>query len=426
MRLTAFQSDKGDCLLLTNTAGTTRILVDGGMPVSYDAHVAAAMGKLQVAKKALDIVYVSHIDQDHIGGVLKMLDDEAEWRVHEFQKTNKNPNSKAPTVPRPPKVKEIWHNGFGELLKDLAKPIGDALSAMAPVLAGSDLSEIRREALEQSDLVTSIGEAIKVSRRISPSQLNIPLNPRTAGKLMMLRNNQQPIKIGGLTITIIGPTDAHLKKLRDDWKTFLQSVNGKKQLKEIRDAARRTEELLGASEFDNLVSSLRLQAEMFGDPNEVTPPNLASLTLLVEDDSESLLLTGDARGDQIVDGLKQAGRLNGSPIEVGVMKVPHHGSENNIDSDFVEAVIARDYVFCGNGFSGNPNTKVVEMMFRRRRAASAKPFRFWFNNSEAASTKTANKTHMAKVETLVKSLAKTATGQFTFRFLTKGSSIKIL
>ena len=139
MRLTAFQSDKGDCLLLTNTAGTTRILVDGGMPASYDAHVAAAMGKLQVAKKALDIVYVSHIDQDHIGGVLKMLDDEAEWRVHEFQKKNKNPSSKAPTVPRPPKVKEIWHNGFGELLKDLAKPIGDALSAMAPVLAGSDL-----------------------------------------------------------------------------------------------------------------------------------------------------------------------------------------------------------------------------------------------------------------------------------------------
>ena len=155
---------------------------------------------------------------------------------------------------------------------------------MAPVLAGSDLAEIRREALKQSDLVTSIGEAIKVSRRISPKQLNIPLNPRADGKLMMLRKNQKPIKIGGLTITIIGPTDAHLKSLREEWKTFLQSVDGKKQLKKIRDAARRTEELLGASEFDNLVASLRLQAEMFGDPKEVTTPNLASLTLLVEDD----------------------------------------------------------------------------------------------------------------------------------------------
>ena len=421
MRLTAFQSDKGDCLLLTNTAGTARILVDGGMPVSYDAHVAAAMGKLQVAKKALDIVYVSHIDEDHIGGVLKMLDDEAAWRVKEFQKNN--PKIKTPTVPRPPKIKEIWHNGFGEMLQKKAKPIVDALSAMAPVLAGSDLAEIRREALKQSDLVTSVGQAIEVSRRISPKQLNIPLNPRADGKLMMLRKNQKPIKLGGLTITIIGPTEAHLEKLRSDWKKFLDSVKGKAQLKKIQDAARRTEELLGASEFDNLVSSLRLQAEMFGNPKEVTPPNLASLTLLVEDDSDSLVLTGDARGDQIVEGLKQAGRLNGGTIEVGVMKVPHHGSENNIDSDFVEAVIARDYVFCGNGFSENPNTKVIEMMFRRRRTASPKPFRFWFNSSEAVS---ANPKHMAKVETLVKSLAKTAKGQFTFRFLTKGSSMKIL
>ena len=421
MRLTAFQSDKGDCLLLTNTAGTTRILVDGGMPASYDAHVSAAMGKLQVAKKALDIVYVSHIDEDHIGGVLKMLDDEAAWRVKEFQKNN--PKIKTPTVPRPPKIKEIWHNGFGEMLQKKAKPIVDALSAMAPVLAGSDLAEIRREALKQSDLVTSVGQAIEVSRRISPKQLNIPLNPRADGKLMMLRKNQKPIKLGGLTITIIGPTEAHLEKLRSDWKKFLDSVKGKAQLKKIQDAARRTEELLGASEFDNLVSSLRLQAEMFGNPKEVTPPNLASLTLLVEDDSESLLLTGDARGDQIVEGLKQAGRLNGGTIEVGVMKVPHHGSENNIDSDFVEAVIARDYVFCGNGFSENPNTKVIEMMFRRRRTASPKPFRFWFNSSEAVS---ANPKHMVKVETLVKSLAKTAKGQFTFRFLTKGSSMKIL
>ncbi len=423
MRLTAFQSDKGDCLLLTNTSGTTRILVDGGMSVSYNAHVAAAMGKLQVAKTPLDIVYVSHIDQDHIGGVLKMLDDEAAWRVHEFQKKGKNKNSKAPKVPRPPKVKELWHNGFHELLKNNAGPIEDALAAMAPVLAGSDFADFREEALRQSDLVTSIGEAIKVSRRISPKQLKIPLNPRTKGKLMMLRKSQKPIKVGGLTITIIGPTDAHLKKLREDWNTWLRSVDGKAQLKKIRDAARRTEELLGAAEFDNLVASLRLQAEMFGDPKEVTAPNLASLTLLVEDDSTSLVLTGDARGDQIVDGLKHAGRLDGGTIEVDVLKVPHHGSENNIDSDFVEAVIARDYVFCGNGSSGNPDTKVVDMMFRRRRAVSPKPFRFWFNSSEAVSAKPE---HMAKVETLVKKLAKTSKGQFTFRFLTKGSAITIL
>ena len=87
MHLTAFQSGKGDCLLLSNTAGTTRILVDGGMPAAYSTHVAPALGKLRAAKKTLDLVYVSHIDQDHIGGVLQACSTtRSTWRVHEHQK----------------------------------------------------------------------------------------------------------------------------------------------------------------------------------------------------------------------------------------------------------------------------------------------------------------------------------------------------
>lgn len=423
MRLTAFQSDKGDCLLLTDTAGSRHILVDGGMPVSYKAHVAAALGKLRTAGKTIDVVYVSHIDQDHIGGVLRMLDDEAAWRVHDFQKKKKNNKSKAPVVSRPPKVREIWHNGFSDLLKNNAAPIAKALAAAAPVLAGSDLAFLREEATRQSDLITSIGEAIEVSRRISPKQLNIPLNPRSKGRLMMLRKNAKPFRIGDLKVTIVGPTAAHLTELRDEWNEWLRSTEGKARLKKIRDAARREEERLGASEFDTLMDSLRLEAESFGDPDEVTTPNLASLTLLVEDDQTSLLLTGDARGDQIVDGLRAAGRLTNGTFEVDVLKVPHHGSENNIESDFVETVIARDYVFCGNGSSGNPNTDVIDMIFRRRLAASQKPFRFWFNSSKAVSAKP---DHMAAVEKLVKKLGKKGMGRFKFQFLTKGSKIRIV
>ena len=67
--------------------------------------------------------------------------------------------------------------------------------------------------------------------------------------------------------------------------------------------------------------------------------------------------------------------------------------------------------------ASNPNTKVIEMMFRRRRAASPKPFRFWFNSSEAVS---ANPTHMAKVETLVKKLAKTAQGTIHLQISDEG------
>src|SRR5215207_2325637 len=108
MKLTAFQSDKGDCLLLETSDGSNRMLIDGGMRQAYSKHVAPALGKLRDAGKKIDIAYVSHVDQDHIAGVLQLLDDEASWRVHEHQLTSGNASHPEPESPRPPSVKRIF------------------------------------------------------------------------------------------------------------------------------------------------------------------------------------------------------------------------------------------------------------------------------------------------------------------------------
>ncbi|MFT3924095.1 MAG: MBL fold metallo-hydrolase [Myxococcales bacterium] len=70
MKLEVFRSDKGDCLLIT-TSDQKRLLVDGGMKTSFSAYVAPALSKLKPAK--LDAVYVSHIDADHIAGILEIV-----------------------------------------------------------------------------------------------------------------------------------------------------------------------------------------------------------------------------------------------------------------------------------------------------------------------------------------------------------------
>jgi hypothetical protein len=158
-----------------------------------------------------------------------------------------------------------------------------------------------------------------------------------------------------------------------------------------------------------------------------TPPNLASLTLLVEEGNDSILLTGDARGDRIVDGLRSAGRLaNGATFRVSVLKVPHHGSENNVDQPFCDAVIARDYVFCGNGEHENPDPRVVELIAKRRQAVDGStPFKFWFSSSEGVVKKQAAADHMAEIEKLVRRLAKSSKGRLKFQFLKSGSSMAI-
>jgi beta-lactamase superfamily II metal-dependent hydrolase len=383
------------------------------------------LGALRSAKKKIDLVYISHIDQDHIGGILKMLDDEVLWRVHDLQKGNGNKHHKAPTVARPPVIGQIWHNAFHEQLTKNAGAIEEALAASAPLLSGAEIAALRRAGLAQADLVSSVREAIQVSRRVGPKQLKIPLNTPSSGKLMMVRPGQASIHVGGMTATILGPTPKHLDRLRKEWNAWLKKSQD--TLKSIRAKARQEERDLGSSELDRVLVTLAIHAEAFGNPEAVTPPNLASLTLLVEEGPRKILLTGDARGDQIVDGLQAVGRLGSLPFVVDVLKVPHHGSENNVDQDFCDKVVAQHYVFCGNGQHENPDLRVVELMARRRLAVpGSSAFKFWFNSSSDVSDKPEAAQHMAEVEKLVAALIKSSHGRMTAHFLRKGGSINVL
>ena len=425
MQLTVFQSDKGDCLLLTNAAGTARVLVDGGMPASYSEHVAPLLGRLRTQKKKLDLVYVSHVDQDHIGGVLRMLDDEVLWRVHEFQKTkNRNKKHKTPAVVRPPAIGAIWHNAFKEQLKKDAGPVEEMLAATAPLLSGSEIAMMREAGAFRSELATSIKQAIRLSRRIGKKQLKIPLNPQAKGKLMMVRRGQKPVSLGGMRITIVGPAANHLTRLRERWKNWLDA--NKKALASIREAAVKDQERLGTGELGHFLLAMKLQAEAFGDPGSITPENLASLMLLVEENGKSILLTGDGRWDQLIEGLEATGHLsNGGTLDVDILKVPHHGSRNNIaDTKHLDRIVAKHYVFCGNGGHGNPHPDVVKLMVKHRLKAPGK-FKFWFNSSTAVQEDAHTAAAMEEVEKVVRQQAKASKGRMTFKFLQSGSSMTI-
>jgi hypothetical protein len=82
-----------------------------------------------------------------------------------------------------------------------------------------------------------------------------------------------------------------------------------------------------------------------------------------------MLLTGDARGDKIIEGLQLTGLLGAggdSTMHVDLLKVPHHGSSNNLERDFFERITADHYVFSGNGEHGNPERDALEMLFDAR------------------------------------------------------------
>ena len=423
MKLTVFQSDKGDCLLVTTSSGHN-MLVDGGMHTSYTAHVAPTLGNLRKQGKILDVAYVSHIDDDHISGVLQMLDDLVAWRVFEHKKKTNNPKAKQPQCERPPDINSIWHNGFRDQIGKNAGEIEDTLSASAGILAASESQSLKELASVRGDLATSVRQALQLSNRISADQLKIKLNPEFNGKLMCVKNGQPPLKLGSATLTLIGPFAADVSNLRDEWNTWLSE--NKDAVMQIRRRARSDQGELRTSAHDALSGSMLNEADtlgtrllssttfpaddlvaktkVLGQRAKVSTPNLASLMFLLEEKGKTVLLTGDGHGDDIVKGLMQHGKLTaGQPFRVNVLKVQHHGSEHNISQSFVEQIVADDYIFCGNGFSANPDLDVLKMLISSRMKVQGS-FRLWFNCNAQSVKNPGWAKHMREVEKLTKQL----------------------
>ena len=447
MNLTVFQSDKGDCMLLTGSDGR-KMLVDGGMRASYSEHVAPALGKLQEKNEPIDVVYVSHIDQDHISGVLQLMNDEVAWRIHKFQLDNNNPKHKEPDAPRPPKVKEIWHNAFHQQIKKNTKKIEDMLAASAAILSGAEAEVVRDLASQQSELVTSIAEAIQLTQRVGGEQLGIKINRPAGGKLMLVRPDAAPpIKLGGMRLRIIGPFNSDLIALRKEWNDWLRTHEAK--LKTLSAKAKKDESKFSAKEIDDIMLPKLEQAALLsevlplddlatafklGKRTKVTTPNLASLMFLVEEAGKTILLTGDGHHEDVLRGLKHVKKLKGTGgLHVDVLKVQHHGSEHNLDEEFCRTVTADHYLFCANGEHENPDLRVIQAIADSRIGGgtqlSQNPevgnhFKLWINCHSTVTKKAAAKAHMKKVEKLVTKLTNKSNGKMSSFFL-KGSSFEL-
>jgi hypothetical protein len=427
MKLRIFQSHKGDCVLLESKDGH-RILCDGGMSAAMTDFVAPVLSRLRSAKQKIDVAYVSHIDQDHISGVLRLLRDEVEWRVFEYQRSKKNPKATKPANPRPPEIGGIWHNSFRGQVPDNGGKIEELLAATVPALLATGVPALRDMGEAVYDIATSIPEALEVSGLAGAGLLNIPIN-RLPGstepaRLLMSRPGQGVVKIGSLALTIIGPSADELDQLREGWNTWLRD-NGER-VDDINDELKRRLEEIGARATSGPLLDL---GDWNGMPDfkGVTVPNIASLMFMVEEDGKRVLLTGDSQHDIIIRGLEAAGVLGPEGLHVDVLKVQHHGSEHNLDEAFARQVSADHYVFCGNGEHENPDLRVIRTIVASRlgpdagtRAiaprAAGRPFTLWFSaTAKMGTTSAKGRAHMVKVDTLVRDLARKSKGLMRVR-----------
>ena len=419
MEIRVFESDTGDCILIESVGGT-RILCDGGMAKSMRDNVAPHLRGLDI-----DLVHVSHVDQDHIAGVLQLLENGTEWLVYDRHMENQDPIRK-PRVPRPPKIARIWNNSFREQVSANRGDIEDLLAHTASMLQASqrpDLMDIGRGA---ERIESSIRQALKLSRLIQPELLGVPINEipgqRRSPRLIMRRSNQRPVRIGDFKVTILGPSQDEIEDLRRGWNNWLRTNRDVRR--ELDRYVRGRFEAIESDEVDPF--DLRDWNDI-PDFRGVTVPNVASIVLLIEADGARVLVTGDVQQDILLRHLEESGLVDerGS-LHVDILKIPHHGSHHNADENFCRRVSADHYLFTGiDGRNTNPEISVIDMYWNARlgkpevRAkapeANRRPFTFYFS-SHSSKKRGATRKHMQRIQQRVRTLHGQGSGQMQYQF----------
>lgn len=246
----------------------------------------------------------------------------------------------------PYEIATLWVNSFkdGLAATDVVKPAelasGVSLASLGDGLVpkGLDLDE---DVL--ADLA-SVQQGVRL--RDDAKALGTSTNDPFTDLVMAPASGAKSVDIGdGLSFTVIAPNAKRIEALKAEWVKKTKAAK---------------------------VSTAALAAYV-----DRSVYNLSSIVVLATFGKKRMLLTGDARGDDIVAALSAAKLLKGNAIHVDLLKVPHHGSERNVEQEFFERVTADHYVISADGKYDNPDTDMLKMLTQARGADS---YTIWFTN----------------------------------------------
>lgn len=316
LRLRVVQAEHGDCFILGYgaPADPRYILIDGGPARVYERHLRGELLEIGDSGGKLDLVILSHVDDDHVNG---LLDLSAELRR---QRDRDDPEFID--------VDALWHNTFSQTLG------GDVEARLRSLMDEAGGTRSLMPSADKAD--RSIRQGDELTREVRA--LDIPINPEFAPRrLITVEDAPEPIRVVNLSLRIVGPTEENLEGLRKEWLEWLEEHERP------------------------VLARDPILAERAARAADRSIPNLSSIMFLAEADGKTILFTGDGRGDHLLEGLEEAGLLEpGGSLHVDVLKVPHHGSARNVTREIFETVTADTYLISADGKHGNPDLETLE------------------------------------------------------------------
>ena len=318
LKIKFLKAFNGDCILLTLMpvgGEEKRILIDGGISSTYISDkkgkkkpeygaLKILIDQLLNQEKIIDLLILTHVDDDHIAGILKWFENDD--KAHEL-------------------VKEVWFNSgalIAEHFKTTENPDLDPEFKL-PNLATN----------------TSISQGIRFGKYI---------NEKGIWKRELFIQGKDTAW-NNAEFRFLSPNESKLERLLKEWKKSDPDL----------DTSLKTEDYNVS--IENLISSDR-----FEEDNSF--PNGSSIAFIFTFENHNYLFLGDSHPSVIIEGLSKRGFSKEKPLKSEIVKLSHHGSKGNTNVELLEMIDSTLFVVSTNGKDHlHPHKQLLARLINNKR-----------------------------------------------------------
>lgn len=302
MKINFLKAFNGDCIHISIPNGNKNknILIDGGMPNTYvtlkskkgkseSGELKTLIESLSEKEEKIDLLILTHVDEDHIGGILR-------W----FEKDRNALEM----------IGEVWFNS-GRLIKENFEQDNEINYDNSLEFTIEDSSE------------TSIAHGVKFEDFIESK------NGLWRREII---KSPDVINFEDVEFTILSPDESRLKLLLKKWE--------KEKPESLETSTKETDYTMSLKEhIKNDIS--------FEEDKAVH--NGSSISFIMSLAGKKVLLLGDAHPSVLIASLADLGFSKNNPLVVDFVKLSHHGSMFNTNSEFFELLDSKKYIISTNG-----------------------------------------------------------------------------
>jgi beta-lactamase superfamily II metal-dependent hydrolase len=332
----------GDCLLLTwgDADRPRRLLVDGGTAASYP-QLAQRLRRIPAAQRRIDVLVATHIDHDHLGGLVRLLADQ-ELGLE---------------------IGDVWFNGWAQLQQGIV--------ALPP--APVDPREEARPERSVADAAYLAFRARSVDLETNASFSGRTVCYERGGALPAIRLDD------GLMLTLLSPGVDELRELRAHW----EAESARKGLDpddaaQVERGLNKDRRYQRAGEFVDTPDASAVHWDELPEDLDESVANGSSIALLAEFEGRRCVLAGDAYAPVLESALRRAAADRGEArLRLAAFKLPHHGSKKNVTPTLVQAVACDRFLVSTNGaMFGHPDDVAMRRVLEHGGAGARLAFNY--------------------------------------------------